>query len=128
AIFTIPPAFSWAREDKYDPYPHDEAKAKQKLAEGGKPNGFDFEYMLSAGDSQGKQLAELIQAQLKKVGINMTITEADFNGVIIPKLMKGESNAYALGLTGSLDPDGSVAGPFEKGGSFNFFPYDNPQV
>lgn len=125
---SIPPAFNWARDAGYDPYAYDQAKARAKLAEGGKPTGFEFEYWLSAGDSTGKQLAELIQAQLKKVGIVMNIQEGDFNGVVIPKLQKAESNAYALGLTGSLDPDGSVAGAFEKGGSFNFFPYENARV
>jgi peptide/nickel transport system substrate-binding protein len=128
ATFVIPPAFTWARDTSFDPYKHDKEKAKAKLAEGGKPSGFEFEYLSPAGDSQGRLLADLIQAQLAKVNIKMTIVEGDFNGVVIPKLQKMEGNAYPLGLTGSLDPDGSVSGPFEKGGNFNFFPYDNPKV
>src|SRR5215203_2788178 len=126
----IPPGITWAVDKNYTPYPTkaDPDKAKQKLAEGGKPGGFEFEFMISSGDQTTQQLAELIQAQLAKVGIKMSIKAADFNGVVIPALMKGESNSYSLGLTGGVDPDQHLAGAFETGGGFNFSPYSNAQV
>ncbi len=124
----IPPVFAWAVDSTYKPYTYSPEKAKQKLAEGGKPTGYEFDFWISSGDSLTQQLAELYQAQLAKVGIKVNIQAGDFNGVVIPKLQKAESNAYALGLTGSLDPDGSVSSAWFTGGSFNFFPYSNTQV
>jgi peptide/nickel transport system substrate-binding protein len=126
----IPVPMKWAVDENYKPYgtTADAAKARAKLAEGGQPNGFAFEYWISAGDQTGQLLAELIKAQLAKVGITMNIQAADFNGVVIPKLMKQEGNAYQLGLTGGVDPDRHVSLGFLTGAGFNFFPYSNPQV
>ena len=124
----IPPPLKWAVDPSYKPYTLDLQKAKEKLAEGGRPGGFEFEYWISAGDSQAQQRAELLQAQLGKAGIRMNIQAGDFNGVVIPKMQKHESNAYQLGLSGGVDPDSWVSGAFEKGGGFNFSPYENPRV
>lgn len=126
----IPPPLNWAVDPNYKPYPPkaDLAMARQKLQEGGQPNGFQFEYWATAGDAIAQRLAELYQAQLAKVGIRMNIQLGDFNGVVIPKLMKQESNSYGLGLTGGVDPDQHVSGGFNTGGGFNFFPYSNPRV
>jgi len=126
----IPVPLAWAVDPNYKPYPEkaDLEKARQKLAEGGRPNGFEFEYWIASGNEQGQRLAELMQAQLAKVGIKMNVQAADFNGVVIPKLQKHESNSYALGLTGGVDPDQHVGNAFMTGGGFNFYPYSNPQV
>jgi peptide/nickel transport system substrate-binding protein len=76
-----------------------------------------------------EQMAVLIQAQLAKVGIKMRIPDAlDLNGALIPKMMRGESNAYQIGLTGGPDLDDHVAKAFMKGSSFNVFPYENARV
>lgn len=124
----MPTPLAWATDENFKPYGHDPQKAKQKLAEGGSPTGFEFEYWIAAGDSQEQALAELIQVQLSRVGIKMTIQSADANGVLVPKLQKGETNAYQIGISGGLDPDEWVSGAYRKGGGFNFFPYDNPRV
>ena len=124
----IPPVLSWAIDPGYQPYTYDPAKAKAKLLEGGKPNGFEFTIWGAAGNSITQQLLELMQAQLAKVGIKMNIELADFNGVVVPKWKNRESNAYSIGITGGVDPDQFVASTFLMGDAFNFFPYDNPQV
>jgi len=124
----IPPVLTWAIDPNFQPYSFDQGKAKAKLAEGGKPAGFEFTVWGAAGSSITQQLLELMQAQLAKVGIKMNIELADFNGVVVPKWQKRESNAYSIGLTGGVDPDQFVASPFQTGGPFNFFPYSNPQV
>jgi len=124
----IPLVLSWAVDPSYKPYSLDLTKAKQKLAEGGQPNGFEFEYLISAGDSQGQLLAELIQAQLAKAGIRVKVSPVDFNGVLVPSFEKGSSNAYQLSLSGGVDPEQFLASPFQKGGGFNLFPYENSRV
>ena len=124
----IPPVLNWAVDPAYQPYTYDPAKARAKLVEGGRPNGFEFTIWGASGNSITQQLLELVQAQLAKVGIKMNIELADFNGVVVPKWKSRESNAYSIGITGGVDPDQFVANAFLAGDAFNFFPYDNPQV
>ncbi len=124
----IPPPHSWARDDGFKPYTFDLAKAKAKLAEAGRPNGFEFTGYFSAGDSQVKQYAELIQAQLAKAGIKMNVEFADFNGVVVPKAKNQESNAYSIGFNCGFDPDPCIANRFLGGSGFNYFPYNNTRV
>jgi peptide/nickel transport system substrate-binding protein len=55
----------------------------------------------------------------------MRIEQGDFNGVVGPKLLKGESNAYAVSISTGLDPDTAVSTVFLTG---NPVPYSNEQV
>ena len=124
----LPPTLAWAADPNFRPYTYDPAKAKAKLAEGGKAGGFEFTYWGPSGNSVLQQQAELIQAQLARVGIKMQIELGDQNTVLVPKLTERAGQAYAIGLKTSADPDGVLTDMFGKGGSFNFFPYDNPSV
>lgn len=56
---------------------HDIAKAKSLLKEAGYENGFETEYMCMDSDQQRKDLGELMQAQLAKVGIKLKIKVVD---------------------------------------------------
>ncbi len=125
----MPPPHVWARDPNFKPYSYNPQKVKEKLAEGGKPNGFEFTAYFVADDSNERQLAELMQSQMAKVGIKMNVEFADFNGVVIPKARDGASNAYNIGFNcGYGDPDGCVSRRFLAGSGFNYMKYDNPQV
>ena len=125
----IPIPTQWAIDQDYKPYPYDPAKARQKLAEGGKPNGFEFTASAASGNAITQQLYELMQAQLAKVGIKMNIELADFNGVVVPKWQHNDpdSQVWAISWTAAIDPDLLLTNLFTKGGSSNFAKYDNPK-
>ncbi len=57
-------------------YEHDLNKARQLLAEAGYPKGFSLEVFTSESESYQKAY-ELMQAQLKKIGINLKISVVD---------------------------------------------------
>jgi peptide/nickel transport system substrate-binding protein len=126
----IPPPHEWAIDPNYQAYPPkaDLVKAKEKLAEGGMPNGFAFTYWNAAGSSVSQQLAELMQAQLAKAGITMNIETADFNGVVIPKAKAQEPGAFGISFSCGFDPDPCVDSRFRGGSSFNYMGYSNPRV
>ena len=59
---------------EYFPYKYDLKKAKELLKEAGYPNGFSFTFQLGEGRiANDKEIAVVWQAELKKIGINMTI-------------------------------------------------------
>ena len=58
-----------------EPYAYDPDKARAMLAEAGYPDGFEFPILLVPGSNTDSQsIYQLIQSDLAKVGIRMTIT------------------------------------------------------
>jgi peptide/nickel transport system substrate-binding protein len=58
---------------------HDPAQSKQLLSAAGYANGLDVEFIYAAGayGDQYEQLLQLVQAQLKKAGINLNLVPLD---------------------------------------------------
>ena len=73
------PEHSWAYfKDLESSMGFDLEKAKQLLAESGVPNGFDLEILGASGTGPGHgPLMQIIQSDLKKLGINATIADLD---------------------------------------------------
>src|SRR5262249_28515003 len=59
------------------PYAYDQAKAKQLLADAGLANGFSINMMFINTPWGGKDVAEAISGDLKKVGINAQLQIAE---------------------------------------------------
>ncbi len=68
------------------------AKARQKLVEGGKPDGFEFTVMLQ-NTPEFKQLSEVIREQLRDVGITMNREVIEF-GLSNTRGNQGDYIAY----------------------------------
>jgi len=115
----------------YDPnfvaFPYDPAKAKQKLQEGGMPNGFSFTINITAGSPATEQEAELIKDELSKVGITMNIVAEEFTK-LIDDAAQHKFQASLQGWSGRIDPDGNMYTQFHTGGGLNYGQYSNPQV
>jgi ABC-type transport system substrate-binding protein len=97
---------------------YDVNKAKQYLAQAGVPNGFSME--LEVGPNTSYQvLAQALQAQLKKVGINVSIKVYQFQQMIESR-RTGKFNAtVALLQAGRPDASQFVADFYTKGGLYN---------
>ncbi|MGI8552261.1 MAG: ABC transporter substrate-binding protein, partial [Dehalococcoidia bacterium] len=119
----------WTYDPDYHPYlKRDVAKAKQRLAQAGKPNGFAFTYMTSSGSPTGQQQAELIKDQLKEVGIEMTIQQIEF-AKLLDAFRAGDHQAGSVGWNAGYDPDGWVYKHFStKGSQIIWNHYSNPDV
>jgi ABC-type transport system substrate-binding protein len=104
----LPPTM-WSYNDDIEAYPYDPAKAKELLAEAGYPGGFETEIwampVARPYNPNGKKVAEVMQAQLAKVGITVNIISYEW-GTYLDKTDQGEHQAAMLGWTGDNgDPD-----------------------
>lgn len=116
----IPPS-SWAfdpNEKLYDKA--DAAKAKSTAT------GFSFSYKTTS-DPVAQQLAQLIQADLAKAGITMTIQTEEF-ARITQECEQHDFQACGTNWSGRIDPDGNMYAWWHSGGDFNDGQYSNSQV
>ena len=100
--------------------------AKQKLAEGGQPNGFKFTFDTNT-PTQRVQISQLIQEQLRQVGMEMEILilEPGPYGARRPSL---EYVSRLATWSGRADPIGNMYSHFVTKGANNFGAYSNPEV
>lgn len=106
-------------------YPYNPDLAKSMLAEAGIPEGFTMSLLVT--NAQTKE-AEVVQAQLAEVGINVTIDPVE-SGAQPVILKEGNFDTYfrAVGLT-YYDPDGMVVKLYHSTGMFNHAFYSNPEL
>ncbi|GGK37826.1 ABC transporter substrate-binding protein [Salinarimonas ramus] len=104
----IPPTM-WAYNDAVVPDPVDIDRAQALLAQAGHADGFDSElwYMPVSRPyaPDGRRIAEMIQADLAKLGIRLTLKTADWDAYRLT-LQAGEAPLALFGWTGDNgDPD-----------------------
>jgi len=120
----------WAYDAGYHPYlKRDLAKAKQLLAQAGRPNGFAFTLLTLNDNPVFQQGAELIKDQLKEADIDVTIQLLE-----APALNASEkAGEHQVGYNGTagngLDPDSWIYPYFSTTGAQNSNTrYKNPDV
>jgi len=123
----IPPT-SWAYDKSIAPIKRDLAKAKAKLAEGGKPGGFEFT-MTTNNLPINIQEAEVMQAQLAEAGIKMKVHLVD-GATLISNGNAKNFEMISYQWSGRPDPDGNVYQFFKTspGTSLNWSGISNPKL
>jgi ABC-type transport system substrate-binding protein len=104
----LPPDM-WSYNDKIEAYAYNPEKAKQLLAQAGYPSGFSTTLwampVSRPYNPNGRKVAEIMQAQLAKVGIKVEIVSYEW-GTYLDKTGQGEHDSALLGWTGDNgDPD-----------------------
>jgi len=112
------------------PYSYNPDKAKALLSEAGYPNGFSVPIAYNAGNTEREQTAVLVQAQLKKIGVDATIQEIPW-GTFVNNYTDGKMPLFVLSGLELPIVDNYVNSYFNSKnagakGNRNF--YDNPQV
>jgi peptide/nickel transport system substrate-binding protein len=95
------------------------AKAKALLAQGGEAGGFTLHTIVETGEySTAVNEAQSLQAQLKKIGINLKLDILEAGPYVKAWLAEGFDAAVALN-GGDADPNTMYARYFTPGGSLN---------
>jgi peptide/nickel transport system substrate-binding protein len=133
---------TWVYNPNVRTYPYDPARARQLLAEAGwttkNADGllvkdgqpFAFELLISQGSDESKKIAEIIQAQLREIGVAVELRVLEWAALLKEHIKKHRFAATALAWSTGLDPDqysiwhSSQTGPDE----FNFVSYKNAEV
>jgi dipeptide transport system substrate-binding protein len=108
----IPPT-QWSYNDSIKDDPYDPAAAKKMLADAGYPNGFPIDLwampVQRPYNPNARRIAELIQADLAKVGVQAEIKSFEW-GEYRKRMQAGEHQTGMLGWTGDNgDPDNFLA-------------------
>lgn len=112
AVNPIPPTM-WSYNKQVKDPPYDPAQARALLAKAGLPNGFETTLwalpVQRPYNPNGTQAAELIQADLAKVGIKARIVKYEW-AEYLKRAKAGESDIGMFGWTGDNgDPDNFLA-------------------
>ncbi|MBI4635753.1 MAG: peptide-binding protein [Candidatus Rokubacteria bacterium] len=133
---------TWAYNGDVKRYPYDMARARALLAEAGWKDTdgdglldkdgrpFRFELLTNQGNEERKKVAEIIQASLKELGVEVEIRILEWAAFLKEYIKKRRFEAIILGWGIGLDPDqyevwhSSKTGPDE----LNHISYANPEV
>jgi peptide/nickel transport system substrate-binding protein len=122
----IPPS-SWAYDAAVPTVKRDVAAAKQKLAEGGQPDGFKMVLKAQSANPLAEKISQLVQAHLQEVGIQVEIQTVEF-GALLKVGEQGDFDALSLGWSGRIDPDGNIQPIFAGNGTFNYGKYASQAI
>lgn len=121
----IPASSAWS--DGYAPYDQDLDKAKSLLAAAGVPDGFELHIMPTTQYEESIRIAQVMQAELAKVGIKATIDTLEW-AQWLEEEGKGNYDTYVCSWNALVDPDDFFYAQHKTGEVFNFTGYSNPTV
>ena len=120
----VPPGNPWYV--KSVPVPkRDIAKAKDLLKAAGVTNP-SFTMMVPTGN-EIQQVAQVIQSMIKEAGFDMKIQQVEF-ATSLQTAQKGDFDAYLIGWSGRVDPDGNLTAFIACDGGQNDGKFCNQQV
>ena len=133
---------TWVYNDKVKTYPYDMEAARRLLAEAGwnernaegllvkdgKP--FTFELLTNQGNDERKKIAEIVQAQLRELGVGVEIRVMEWAAFLKEHVKKRNFDAIVLGWGIGIDPDQYVVWHSSQMGpdQLNHISYSNPEV
>jgi peptide/nickel transport system substrate-binding protein len=109
-------------------YPYDPERARALLAEAGLADGFGVR--LHTNENPVRiQIAEILQFEAARVGIDIDVTVEEF-GAFITRILgdSADFDLFILGWSGNVDPDYATYGLFKTGGDNNYIAYGNPEI
>lgn len=105
-------------------------KAKSELAKSSQPDGFTTTLLIRSGDPNQTSIAQIMQSELKKIGITMKIKQLDPTANKQARLAGDFDMAWSAWTMDIPDPDEWTSFAVDPDGGSNsaFTHYDNPEV
>lgn len=108
------------------PPPRDVAKAKELLKEAGVKLPVPVTLTVT-NNADSQQSGEVIQSMARDAGFDVKLTAMEFASSLQAGY-GGRFEAYAIGWSGRVDPDGNMYQFLHTGGTFNYGHYSNKEV
>jgi peptide/nickel transport system substrate-binding protein len=105
---------------------HDPAAALDLLAQAGVEAPVRFELMIGT-DAQARRLGEAIQAQAADGGFDIQLNPTEFSAAL-DQADEGRYQAFQIGWSGRVDPDGNIASFLTTQAPLNMAGYSNPRA
>lgn len=122
------PKSHWAANTDYRPYSERNLeKAKSLLKEAGQSKGFDLEMVLKADSPEQIEAAQIVKANLKEIGINLSLKPLE-STIYFERLGKKNFESTLIGWVGFVDPDEWFYHIFHSSGKWNQQGYANSEV
>lgn len=112
---------------QYAPYKTNLSKARALLTQAGYPHGFTFDIMASHYLPSDFTAAEIIQQQLKPLGVNARIVPTEW-GVYVHKWVARDFDSFTGENGDWTDPDLAMYAALHTGGSTNAFQFSDPTI
>jgi peptide/nickel transport system substrate-binding protein len=124
------PSGMWSYDKSLNPYSYNPTKAKQLLKEAGFPEGFSVEMGYPEADAERREVAMIVQSNLKDAGIDVKLTGYSWP-TFLDKYWAGSLPFMMAKWSPLPDPDFLLTSQFHtknqgKGGNVCF--YSNPKV
>lgn len=133
---------SWAYNDQVPTFDYDPEKAKQILADAGWKDSdgdgildkggkkFEFSLKTNQGNKARETIAQVVQQQMKKIGIQVDVQVLEWSAFINDNILKKKFDTTILGWSLGVDPDpsGIWHSKEAKDGGLNFISYKNPEA
>ncbi|MDD4495525.1 MAG: ABC transporter substrate-binding protein, partial [Eubacteriales bacterium] len=113
--------------DEAAEYDRNIEEAKRLLAEAGYPNGFDCVLRAPITPVEGL-LGDVIQAQLKEIGINAQLEEIEVSVFLDTVFVRKDFEITVCGDGGDGEPDTWISRYCKTGADNNFGGYSNPEL
>ena len=108
-------------------YKRDLELSKRLMKEAGYPNGFEFDITTSTRSPDWTQAMEMVQANLREVGIKANLLQKDW-AVHLSDWRKGNFQGMVMAAAWYPTPEGYIDTFFHSKAKQNYFGYANPEV
>ncbi len=108
-------------------YPHDEAKARELLSEAGYADGFSMTITVPSNYTPHVDTAQVLVEQLKKVGINASINQVEWNTWLSDVYTGRNYESTVIGVDASSLTADALLGRFYSKADNNFINYSNAE-
>lgn len=99
----------WAHDPKTPGLQYNPKLAREQMAESSVPHGFSTTLMVGSGNSTEDSLGQIVQAELKPLGIKVTLKEVDPNSEYTDIQNGQYQMAFNYDTTDIIDPDEMVS-------------------